>query len=52
MPGPTPGGWDSCGVWWVPGIGHYGDIISSNSCGVVSRTYVPALFPLTDISFV
>lgn len=49
-PGPTPRDWDSCDAWWVPGIGLYGDIISFNSCSVVSCTYAPALFPLTDIS--
>ena len=36
MPGPTPGGWDSCGAWWVPGIGRYGDIIMHHALTIHS----------------
>lgn len=39
MPGPTED-WDSCDVWWVPGTGLYGDIISFNSCTQSSLLHV------------
>lgn len=48
-PGPAPRDWGPRGVWWGPGIGFHDDIMEFNSCSVVSCTYIPELFPLTDI---